>query len=156
MTLKRTSRVRPPQGDEGCCHRPQAICPAEATSSLTDRALSSDLPTLPSSSSSMSHLSCGGLVLVVIWWGGLVVPSPHHCCCCHRLWAICPAEASSPSLSSGGLVVVIHGSFVLQRPRPHHCHCRSSPHHHRPVGASSTLPVLADCPCCVIIVVVVR
>ena len=156
MTLKRTSRVRPPQGDEGCCRHPWAICPAEATSSLTDGALSSDLPTSPSSSSSVSHLSCGGLILVIIWWGGLVVPSPHRRCHCHCPWAICPAEALLPSLSSGGLIIIIHGSFVLRRPHPHHCHCQSLPHCHCLVGASSSLPVLADRPCCIVIVVVVR
>ena len=145
----------PPQGDEGCRRCPQAICPAEATSSLTDGALLSDLPTSLLSLSSMSHLSCGGLILVIIWWGGLVIPSPHHRCHHHHLQAICPAEASLPLLSSVGLFIVIHGSFVLWRPHPHHCHCRSLPHCHCLVGASSSLPVLADCPCCVVIIVVV-
>ena len=149
----------------------------EATSSLTDGALSSNLPTSPSSSSSVSHLSCRGLILV-IWWGGLVVistsslslsSSTGHLSCRglvavvvqwgppHRHpWVFCPVEALSPSLSSGGLLVVIRGSFVLWRPRPHHCRCRSLPHCRCPVGASSSLPVLADRPCCVVIVVVVR
>ena len=104
---KRTSRVRPPQGDEGCHRHPWAICPAEATSSLTDGALSS-----------VSHLSCGGHVPVVIWWGGCVVP-PHVVVvvvhgpfvlrrpCHHR----CPVGASSSSsmglLSCRGLVPVV-------------------------------------------------
>ena len=155
MTLKRTSRVCPPQGDEGCRRHLQAICSVEAMSSLTDGALSSNLPTSPLSSSSISHLSCRGLVLVVIWWGGLVTPSPHRHCRCHRPRAICPVEALSPLLSSGGLLVVIHGSYVLQRPRPRHCRCRSSPHCCHLVGASSSLPFLADCPCCIVIVIVV-
>ena len=136
MTLKRTSRVRPPQGDEGCRRHPWAICPVEATSSLTDGALSSDLPTSLSSSLSMSHLSCGGLVLI-IWWGGLVVistlllllllsssaghlscrglvavvvqwgPPPHH----PRVF--CPVEASSPSLSLSVLATLSSSSGSL-------------------------------------------
>ena len=65
-------------------------------SSLTDGALSSDLPTSLSSSSSMGHLSCRGHVPIVIWWGGRVVP-PHI------------------------IVVVVHGPFVLRRPHRHRC-----------------------------------
>ena len=55
----------------------------------------------------------------------------------------------------GGLLIVICGSFVLRRPHPHRCHCRSLPHRRRPVKASSfSLLVLADRPCCVVIVIV--
>ena len=134
MTLKRTSRVRPPQGDEGCRRRPWAICPVEATSSLTDGALSPDLPTSPSSLSSVSHLSCRGLILI-IWWGGCVIistlslslslstghlscrglvavvvqwgPPPHH----PRVF--CPVEASSPSLSLSVLATLSSSSGSL-------------------------------------------
>ena len=143
MTLKRTSRVHPPQGDEGCYRHPRAICPVEATSSLTDGALSSDLPTSPSSLLlSMSHLSCRGHVPVVIWWGGHVVP-PHVVVvivcgpfvlrrpCHHHPQVFCPAEASSLSLSLSVLATSLSSSGV------------------------SSLSVLVDRPCCIILVIVV-
>ena len=130
------------------------------------------------SSLSTGHLSCRGHVLVD-WWSLVVWPPhitvvvivhepfvlqrphprcylvggpcrPSPCCRCCHLQAICPVEALLLSLSSGGLIVVICGSFVLQRPRPHHCHCRSLRHCRCPVGASSLL-VLVDRPCCIII-----
>ena len=100
----------------------------------------SSLPTssLSSSSSFVGHLSCRGLIIVVVWWGGLVIP-PHIV-----IIIVC-----------GGLLVVIHGSFVLRRPHSCHCRCRSLPHCHRPVEASSSSwSVLADRPCCVVVVVV--
>ena len=108
-------------------------------------------PTLSSSSSSVGHLPCGGLVLVVIWWGPH--PRPRH------PQVICPAEASLPLLSDGGLllvvIIIICSSFLLQGPRPHHCHCQSSPYRRHPVGASPSSSVLADHPCRVVVVVVV-
>ena len=104
-----------------------------------------------SSSSSVGHLPCGGLVLVIIWWGPR--PRPHH------PQAICPVEASSPLLSDGGLLLlllIIRSSFLLQGPRPRRCRCQSSPHRRCPVGASPSSSVLADCPCRIIVIVVIR
>ena len=92
--------IRPPR----CHRRPQAVCPAEVSSSSLSSGPHCLSPT--SSSSSTGHLPCKGLVAIVVWWG-VMLSVPRRCCCHCR-----PPPTSSLSLSVGhlpckGLVAVI-------------------------------------------------
>ena len=120
--------IRPPRRHR----RPQAVCPAEAMSSLLSSGPRCLSPT--SLSSSAGHLPCKGLVAVVVRWG-VTSSVPHHCRC-HRQPPPTSLSSSAGHLPCKGLVAIIVQwglcclsptvvTVVVIGHPPHRCHrCR--------------------------------